>query len=121
MLDLDDPWWIIAVIVLLGLWVLEVALPVAIAKPVFSVGNRYADDTFEEGADVPRPVPLGPAWPITGAVLSCLFLGMTIWRYFVSRAERKWMWMTIAAALTFTWALTIIIIAQRAAHHLTAG
>ena len=122
MIEPEDLWWIIAVVALLGLWVLEVALPVAIAKPVFSVGNRYADgDTIEEGADIPRPVPLGPRGPITGAVLSFLFLGMTIWRYFVSRAERRWMWMTVAAAITCTWALTVIVIAQRAAHHLTGG
>jgi hypothetical protein len=117
MLDLDDPWWLVALVILIGLWVMEVAIPVAIAKPVFAVGNKYADQDVDD-PDVQPPAPLGPKWPALSSVLSGLFMGMVIWRYIVSRGERRWMWLSVVAFITFSWALTLIVIAARTAHHL---
>ena len=95
MLDLEDPWWIVAVVALIGLWVMEVAVPVAIFKPVFAIGNKYVDESVEEGPELPRPEPLGMFWPVTGAALSGLFLGVVFWRYWLSRGESRWMWMVV--------------------------
>ncbi len=104
----DDPWWFVAVAVLVAVLVLDVVIPVSLIGPVFTFPGRLADlpdDVLEPLiSQSPR------IWvAVLGLVLAVGLAALAIWKTYDERElNSRWIWMSVAAGIVVLWALLML-------------
>ena len=117
MLDFEDRWWLISVIVLVLLWVMGAVIPIRMVTPTLNVTRGYVQLEDEDTEDVPPP----PHRP--GVILPLLVFLVALGLVYVSVRKRieepeggtRWTWMAAAAGIAAFWALILILITMRLA------
>ena len=115
MLTFDDPWWLVAVVLVVVLWVMGAVMPVRLLAPTVSVEQHYLTEDESPEQDVPPPLHR------PSLVLPCLvFLAGTglvalslVKRFNEAESGARWTWMSAAAGLAAFWALILIMISLR--------
>ena len=104
----EDPWWWVAVGVLIGLLIMAALMPVGLIKPVVTATARLAASPEEAEIALAAQAP-GVALPIL-AVLAGLFLaGLSAWKiYDEQQSSSRWTWMLVAAGITLLWATLML-------------
>ncbi len=111
MLDFDDPWWLIAVIVLIGCWVVGVLVPVRMAAAPLQPLRQYAD-LAEDVVEEPPPPAAKPGLglPVL-AFLASLVMSAISLRKRIQEPEggNRWVWMAAAQGAGCFWAFILIV------------
>jgi len=71
MFDFEDPWWAVAIALLLCLWIGETVIVVRAVQPLIGASGQYLDYAQETG-EPQLPLPLSVMWP-----LAAVFFGYT--------------------------------------------
>lgn len=111
MFDFEDPWWLIAVVVLVGCWVVGVLVPVRMAATPLQPLRQYvdlADDTTDEPP--PPAAQPGLGLPLL-ALLASLAMAAVSLRKRLQEPEggNRWVWMATAQGAGCFWAFILII------------
>lgn len=115
MLDFDDPWWLIAVVLLAILWVACAVIPVRLVTPQVSVARQYAEMDDDTAADLPPP-PKPPSLflPVVVFLLSLGVVALSLSkRLNEPEGGTRWTWMAAAAGVSSFWAIVLILLTMR--------
>ncbi len=117
MFDFDDPWWLIAVLVLVGCWVVGVLVPVRMAAGPLEPLRQYAE-LDEDMPEEPAPPPVKPdlTLPVL-AFLASLVMAAVSLRKRIQEPEggNRWVWMAAAQGIGCFWAFILILWAMKVA------
>jgi hypothetical protein len=101
MFDFDDPWWPVALLLLLCLWGAEIAIPVKAAFPFFRTAGIYADQTEETEDPQVAIKPLSILWPVLTLCGGGLLLALAFWRRVADPDQHaRWDWLMAAVGLS---------------------
>ncbi|MEN6644048.1 MAG: hypothetical protein ABFE08_16545 [Armatimonadia bacterium] len=115
MLDFDDPWWLIAVVLLAMLWVACAIMPVRLVSPQVSVARQYVEMDDDTSADLPPP-PKPPSLflPVVVFLLSLGLVALSVnKRLSEPEGGTRWTWMAAAAGVSSLWATVLILLTMR--------
>lgn len=117
----EDPWWPVAVGLLIGLLILAVLMPVCLIKPMVTPVERLADSPLEADLALARKPP-GVALPIL-AIMAAVFLsGLSAWKIYDERESgSRWTWMLVTAGTTLLWAILMLQITLSIGARLVGG
>lgn len=115
MFDFDDPWWLVAVLLLVGLWVLGAVIPVRLVTPQITAGEHYLTEDDSPEQDAPPPVkPPSLLLPTLDFLLSMGLVALSLTkRMREPEGGTRWMWMAAAAGLSAFWGLILILFTMR--------
>jgi hypothetical protein len=111
MFDFEDPWWLVAVLVLVGCWVVGVAVPVQMAAAPLQPLRQYADLAEDATDDQPPPVRKpGLGLPVLAFVASLAMAAISL-RKRIQEPEggNRWVWMATAQGAGCFWAFILIL------------
>lgn len=111
MFDFEDPWWFIAIVVLVGCWVVGVLVPVRMAAAPLQPLRHYADLAEDLTEESPPPVTkpsLG--LPVLAFIASLLMATLSL-RKRITEPEggNRWVWMAAAQGAGCCWAFILIM------------
>lgn len=115
MFQLDDPWWLVSLVLVVILWVMGAVIPVRILAPRVSVEQHFLNADESPDQDVPPPVQrpslLLPVLTLL-AGLGVVTLSL-IKRINDPEGGARWSWMAAAAGLASFWAMILIMVSMR--------
>lgn len=108
MITREDPWWWVALGLLIGLLVMDTLIPVYLIKPVVTAVERIAESPT--GADLaPTVKPLGLTMPILALIAATVLVVVSVWKIFEEGETRsRWTWMLVAGGITLLWAILML-------------
>lgn len=115
MLDFDDPWWLVAVVLLVVLWVMGAVIPVRMIAPQVSMGQHFLSEDDSPEADLPEPVRRPSlVLPVLLCVLSLGVVTLSLMKR-INEPEggTRWMWMAAATGLSAFWGMVLIMMSMR--------
>lgn len=115
MFDFDDPWWLVAVLLLVMLWVAGAVMPVRLVSPRVSAAQHYVELEDEPSADLPPP-PSPPSLllPVAAFVVSLGVVALSLSkRLNEPEGGSRWTWMAAAAGISSFWAIILILLTMR--------
>jgi hypothetical protein len=115
--DFDDPWWLIAVVLLVACWIGGILVPVRMASAPLGIAKQYVDVADDTAQQTPPPPPRqSPALPIAvlAASLGLVALSLTK-RIYEPEGGNRWLWMCAAAGLAALWAVVLVMLVVRMA------
>jgi hypothetical protein len=117
MFDFDDPWWAMAVVLVLILWIMGAIIPVRIYGERIGLSRfalEAADDASPE-ADLPPP-PRRPSLllPVLVFLLSLGLMALSLTKR-VKEPEggARWTWLIAAAGMSFFWSIILMTLTVR--------
>ncbi len=116
MFEFDDPWWIVALILLLGLWVVEIAIPVTVTRPSLAAAERYLD--YDEQEDEPPPKRPSIVWPLLAVFFSALLTSLAVYKMITEyEGGTRWQWMAAAGGVTLLGAMVLVRLVAKVAEN----
>jgi hypothetical protein len=115
MFNFEDPWWAIAVVLVVVLWVMGVVIPVRMVAPAASSAQHFVEMAESPEQDLPPPrKPPGLVLPVL-AFLAALGLIAVSVRKRIAEPEGgdRWTWMACAAGLSCFWAIILMLMTMR--------
>jgi hypothetical protein len=115
MFDFDDPWWLIAVVLVVVLWVMGAIIPVRLVAPRVSVEQHFLTNDESPEQDVPPPVQR----PSVLLPTLVFLVGLGLVALSVSKrmnepeGGNRWMWLAAAAGLSSFWGLLLILFTMK--------
>lgn len=115
MFDFEDPYWAGAVALLIGLWIVGIALPIRLAAPAASLTQHFVEMEEDPQSDLPPPSPPPSLlWPLLVFLLSLGLMALSLWkRQAEPEGGNRWLWMACAAGLTTLWGLVLVLVTLR--------
>ena len=109
----EDPWWWVAVGLLIGLLILATLTPVYIIKPLAAAMERLAASPPEADLSISGARP-GLALPILSIVTAVCLVALSGWKiYDEKQSGSRWTWMLVAAGITLMWAMLMLIVTMK--------
>lgn len=115
MFNFDDPWWLVAMIVVVALWVMGMVIPVRLVAPTVSTAQHFVEMDESPQQDLPPP-PKRPSLllPVVVFVAGLGLVALSL-RKRLQEPEggNRWTWMAAAAGLSCFWSIVLILMTMR--------
>ena len=104
----EDPWWWVAVALLIGLLVAEALMPVYLIKPAITTAEQWA--AAPPGTELaPVRKPMGATAPALAIPVALFLAALSAWKMYDEKEIRsRWTWMLVAGAMTLLWAILML-------------
>ncbi len=114
MFDFEDPWWAVAIALLLCLWIGETVIVVRAVQPLIGASGQYLDYAQETG-EPQLPLPLSVMWPLAAVFFGSVLTSLSVYKAYseYGTGSSRWLWMTAAGGVTLLWALGLVALVSR--------
>lgn len=104
----EDPWWYVAMGVLVVLLGLDVSIPVLLVAPVLTLSIETVEASAPPG-QVPGPGSLELVLGGIALLLGGGLLGLSIWKIYDEQVlNSRWMWILVAAGIASLWSVLLL-------------
>jgi len=115
MFNFEDPWWAVAVVLILILWVMGLVIPVRMAAPAVSTAQHFAE--MDETPEQDLPPPHRPPSLVLPVLVFLAGLGLVALslRKRIAKPEggNRWTWMACMAGVSCFWTIILIFMTMR--------
>lgn len=116
----EDPWWLVAVGLLIGLLILAALIPVYLIKPMVATVQRLAESPLEAELSPARKSPT-VVLPVLAIGAGVFLSALSVWKIYDERqTNSRWTWMLVAAGMTLLWAILMLQLILRIGGRLAA-
>ncbi len=116
----EDPWWVVAVGLLIGLLILAALIPVYLVKPMVATVQRLAETPLEAELSPARKSPT-VVLPVVAIGAGVFLSALSVWKIYDERqTNSRWTWMLVAAGMTLLWAILMLQLILRIGGRLAA-